>query len=77
MGLSSLFLRPLSEAAQGSAYLLRSRPGLGVLAHPPVVDEADRDGVQEVELFAASPFGDHEPSVLELFQVLHHAEARH
>jgi hypothetical protein len=38
----------------------RIRPGLGVLAHPPVVDEADRDGVQEVELLAASPLGDHQ-----------------
>src|SRR5665647_2055991 len=97
MGLSSLSLRPLSEAAQASAYLLthrsctrrigtafrgranvdledllhgalqsvleaaeRSRPGLGVLAHPPVVYEADRDGVQgscECRSRRSSPWG--------------------
>src|SRR3712207_8249409 len=33
--------------------LFRSR--LGVLAHPAVVDEPDRDGVQEVQLLAALP----------------------
>ena len=43
----------------------RGRPGLGVLAHPPVVDEPDRDGVQEVELLAAPPLGHHEPGLLE------------
>ena len=40
-------------------------PGLGVLAHPPVVDEPDRDGVQEVELLAAAPPGDDEAGLLE------------
>ena len=51
-------------------------PGLGVLAHPPVVDEPDRDRVQEMELLAASSPGDHEARLLELLQVLHHAEPR-
>jgi len=41
------------------------------------VDEPDRDRVQEVELLAPSPPGDHEARLLELLQVLHHAEARH
>jgi len=41
------------------------------------VDEPDRDGVQEVQLFAAAPASQHEPRFLELLQVLHDAEARH
>ena len=40
-------------------------PGLGVLAHPPVVDEPDRDGVQEVELLPAPPPRDDEAGLLE------------
>ena len=52
-------------------------PGFGVLAHPPVVDEPDRDGVQEVELLPAPPLGDDEPGLLQLLEVLHHPEARH
>ena len=67
MGLSSSLL----EVAE------RGRPGLGVLADPPVVDEADGDRVQEVELLAAAPPGDHQAGLLELLQVLHHPEARH
>ena len=55
----------------------RRHPGLGVLADPPVVDEADRDRVQEVELLAAAPLGDHEAGLLELLEVLHHAEPGH
>src|SRR4051794_17693999 len=55
----------------------RGGPGLGVLAHPPVVDEADRDRVQEVELLATAPLRRHEARVLEHAQMLHHAEARH
>jgi hypothetical protein len=41
------------------------------------VDEPDGDWIQEVELFAASPLADHQARLLELFQVLHHAEAGH
>ncbi len=41
------------------------------------MDEPDRDGVQEVELLAASAPGDDEPCLLQLLQVLHHAEAGH
>ena len=41
-----------------------------VLAHPPVVDEPDRDGVQEVELFpAASVCGHDQARFLELLEV--------
>ncbi len=54
-----------------------SDPGLGVLAHPPVVDEADRHGVQKVQLLATPPLCDDETGFLEQLEVLHHAEARH
>src|SRR5207245_3618293 len=50
-------------------------PRLGVLAHPAVVDEPDRDRVQEVELLPPSPPGDHQARLLELPEVLPHAEA--
>ena len=59
------------EVAQGR------NPRLGILAHPPVVDEPDRDGVQEVQLLAPAPLGHDEAGLLEHSQVLHHAEARH
>ena len=52
-------------------------PGFGVLAHPPVVDEPDRDGVQEVELLPTPPLGDDEAGLLQLPEVLHDPEARH
>ena len=52
-------------------------PGLGVLAHPSVMDEPDRDRVEEVELLASAPARGHEPCLLEHLEVLHHAEARH
>src|SRR5207244_13157695 len=55
----------------------RGGPGRGGLAHPPVVDEPDRHGVQEVELLAPSSLGDDEARLLELSKVLHHTEARH
>ena len=51
--------------------------GFGVLAHPPVVDEPDRDRVEEVELLPTLSLRDDEPGFLELLEVLHHAEARH
>src|SRR5579863_4660109 len=59
------------EAAQ------RSGPRFCVLAHPSVMDEADGDRVQEVELFAAATFSDNETSLFELLEVLHDAKARH
>ena len=65
MGLSSRLLRSLSVGG----------PRLGVLAHPPVVDEPDRDGVQEVQLLPAPSPGDDEARLFQLLQVLHHAEA--
>src|SRR5215212_605712 len=55
----------------------RCSPGLGVLAHPSVVDEPDRDRVQEMEFLAPSSPGYHQARLLELPQVLHHAETRH
>jgi hypothetical protein len=41
------------------------------------MDEPDGDGVEEVDLLATAPPGDHEARLLELPEVLHHAEARH
>ena len=41
------------------------------------MDEPDRNRVEEVQLLAAALLGDHEPRVLELLEVLHHAEPRH
>ena len=55
----------------------RCRPGLGVFADPTVVDEPDRDRVQEVELLAPPSPGHHQAGLFELLQVLHHAEPRH
>ena len=50
---------------------------LGVLVDPPVVDQADRHGVEEVELLPARSARDDETGLFEDAQVLHHAEARH
>jgi hypothetical protein len=55
----------------------RGRQRLGVLAHPAIVDETDRDGIQEVELLPAALARDHEIGLLEHTEVLHHTEARH
>src|SRR5262249_48180019 len=55
----------------------RRRPGFGVLAHPPVVDKPDRDGVEEVQLLPATPPGHHQARLLQLLQVLHYPEAGH
>ena len=52
-------------------------PRLGVLADPPVVDQADRDRVEVVQLLAAPPPAHDEPGVLEDLQVLRHGDARH
>ena len=53
------------------------RPRLGVLADPPVVDQADRDRVEVVQLLAAPPPAHDEPGVLQDLQVLRHGDARH
>src|SRR5208282_6485205 len=50
---------------------------LGVLVYPPVMDEPDGDGVEEMQLFSARATGDHEPGVLQHAQVLHHPETSH
>ena len=42
-----------------------------------VVDEPDRDRVQEVELLPPLPRGDDETRLLQHLQVLHDTEARH
>src|SRR5262249_25126942 len=55
-------LQSLRELAE------RGSPGFGVLAHPPVVDETDRDRVQEMELLAAPAPGHHESGLLEQAQ---------
>src|SRR6266480_2901969 len=52
-------------------------PRLGVIADPPVVDQADRDRVEVVQLLAAPPPAHDEPGVLEDLQVLRHGDARH
>ena len=50
---------------------------LGVLVDPPVVDQPDRDRVEEVELLPAFLPRDDEPRLLEELQVLHDPEPRH
>jgi hypothetical protein len=55
----------------------RRHVALRVLVDPPIVDQTDRHGVQEVPLFPALPARDDEPRVLEQAQMLHDAEARH
>jgi len=52
-------------------------PGLGVLADPAVVDEADRNGVEVVELPATVSNRRDEAGVGEHAKVLHDAEAGH
>src|SRR5262249_43535380 len=69
--LHRLILQSALERTQGRG------PGCGVLAHPPVVDESDRDGVQEVQLLAPPLLRHHETRIFEHAQVLHHAEAGH
>ena len=59
------------EVAQGRG------PRLRVFAHPSVVDEPDRDGIQEVQLLAPASLRHDEAGLLEDPQVLHDAEARH
>src|SRR4051794_17524946 len=50
---------------------------LRVLVDPPVVDQPDRHGIEEVQLLPAGSAGHHEPRVLQDAQVLHDAVARH
>jgi hypothetical protein len=53
------------------------RVACGVLVDPPVVDQPDRHGVQEVPLLPARPACEDEARVFEDAQVLHDAEAGH
>ena len=55
----------------------RRHEGLGIAADPSVRDEADRQGVEEVELVSAVAAGGNEMRILEHSQVLHDAEAGH
>ena len=55
----------------------RADTPLGVLVDPAVVQEPDRDRVQEVELLPARAAVDDEACLLEHAQVLHDPEARH
>jgi len=50
---------------------------LGVLVDPPVVDESDRDRVQEVPFLPPCSPRDYEARVFEHAQMLHDAEAGH
>ena len=45
--------------------------------YPAVVNQPDRDGVEEVQLLAPRPARDDEAGAFEDAQVLHDAEARH
>lgn len=49
----------------------------GVLDDPPVVDQLDRDRVEEMKLLPAGPLGDDEPGLLQHAQVLHDSDSRH
>src|SRR4029078_1912348 len=42
----------------------RDGPRFGVLADPSIVDDTDRDRIEEVELFATATLGDHQPCLL-------------
>src|SRR6185295_2612278 len=55
----------------------RGYVSLPVFADPPVVNQPDRDRVQEVQLLPARPPRDDEARVFEDAQVLHDAEACH
>src|SRR4051794_11554876 len=66
-----LLLQFLLELAEAGG------PRFGVLADPPVVDQPDRDGVEEVQLLPATFARDHEPRLLQLLQVLHDPEPGH
>ena len=52
-------------------------PTFSVFAHPPFVDQPDRNRVEKVQLLAPSPSGHHQPGILQQSQVLHDAEAGH
>jgi len=49
----------------------------GVLVDPPIVDQPDRNRVEEVELLPTCFAGDHEARVFEHAQMLHDAETGH
>src|SRR5580700_6130421 len=66
-----LILQLVLEAGQAG------RPRLGVLADPPVVDQADRDRVEVVQFLATPSPAHDEPGVLQDLQVLGHGDARH
>jgi len=53
------------------------RPQQVVLVDPPLVDQLDRDGVEEVQLLPPRPSGDDEARLLQHRQVLHNPEPGH
>ena len=55
----------------------RRRPLAGVLTDPPVGDQLDGDGVEEVELLATGASGHDHARPLQDPQVLHHPEPAH
>jgi hypothetical protein len=56
----------------------RDGPRLGVLADPAIVDDTDRDRIEEVELFRdPAPLGDHEPCLLNRSRCFITADPRH
>ena len=55
----------------------RGDPGRGELVHPAIVDESDRDGVQEMQLLAPLPPGHDQARLFQQLQMLHHPETRH
>jgi hypothetical protein len=66
-----VFLQGNFQAGQQGCRSLR------VFVDPPVVDEADRHRVQEMEFLPARPAGDDKPGFLQHAQVLHDPEPGH
>ena len=48
--------------------------GSANVADPAVVNESNRNRVQEVQLFASAPSSDHEPGALQDAKVFHHPD---
>jgi hypothetical protein len=55
----------------------RRNVALRVFGNPSIVNEPDRQGIEEVPLLPSGPAHDDEARAFEDAQVLHHAEARH
>jgi hypothetical protein len=55
----------------------RGDPALGVLIDPPVVDQSDRHGIEEMQLLPARLLGDQQTRFLEHLEMFHDPEAGH